>query len=65
MQRSRKILKTIVGFALLLLGLLILVLPTPGSALAIGTGLAFLAAEYVWAQRLLGALRGYAARLRF
>ena len=47
------------------MGLLILVLPTPGSALAIGTGLAFLAAEYVWAQRLLGALRGYAARLRF
>jgi uncharacterized protein (TIGR02611 family) len=43
---------TIVGGALLLLGLAMMVLPGPG-ILIIVAGLAVLATEYVWAKRLL------------
>jgi uncharacterized protein (TIGR02611 family) len=41
-----------IGLALILLGLLLLVLPGPG-ILTIAGGLAVLAPEFVWAQRLL------------
>ena len=43
---------TIVGVALLVLGLAMMVLPGPG-ILVIVAGLAVLATEYVWARRLL------------
>jgi uncharacterized protein (TIGR02611 family) len=52
-QRSgKRIAVTIAGFAVLLAGVVLLVLPGPGWLL-IFIGLAILATEYVWAQRLL------------
>jgi len=52
-QRSgKRIAVTIAGFAVLLAGVALLVLPGPGWLL-IFIGLAILATEYVWAERLL------------
>ena len=49
---GRRIAVTIVGFAVLILGIVLIPLPGPGWAIVFG-GLAILATEYVWAQRLL------------
>ena len=54
---------TIVGGALLLLGLAMMVLPGPG-ILVIVAGLAVLATEYVWAQRLLKRARSQAEKVQ-
>ena len=54
---------TVLGAALLLLGLAMMVLPGPG-ILVIVAGLAVLATEYVWAQRLLKKARGQAAKVQ-
>jgi uncharacterized protein (TIGR02611 family) len=51
-QRSKAIVVTIVGVALLLAGAAMLVLPGPG-LLVIIAGLAVLATQYAWAQRAL------------
>lgn len=52
-QRSgKRIAVTIAGFAVLLAGIALLVLPGPGWLL-IFIGLTILATEYVWAERLL------------
>jgi uncharacterized protein (TIGR02611 family) len=52
-QRSgKRIAVTIVGFAVLLAGVAMLVLPGPGIVVIIA-GLAILATEYVWAERML------------
>lgn len=50
--RGRRIAVTVVGFALVVVGLVMLVLPGPG-LLAIVAGLAVLATEYAWARRAL------------
>jgi uncharacterized protein (TIGR02611 family) len=56
-QRSgKRIAVTIAGFAVLLAGIALLVLPGPGWLL-IFIGLTILATEYVWAQRLLNAAK--------
>jgi uncharacterized protein (TIGR02611 family) len=56
-QRSgKRIAVTIAGFAVLLAGIALLVLPGPGWLL-IFIGLAILATEYVWAERLLTAAK--------
>ena len=56
-QRSgKRIAVTIAGFAVLLAGIALLVLPGPGWLL-IFIGLAILATEYVWAERLLAAAK--------
>jgi uncharacterized protein (TIGR02611 family) len=49
---GKRIAVTIAGFAVLLAGVVLLVLPGPGWLL-IFIGLAILATEYVWAERLL------------
>jgi uncharacterized protein (TIGR02611 family) len=52
-QRSgKRIAVTIVGFAVLLAGVAMLVLPGPGIVVILA-GLAILATEYVWAERML------------
>ena len=51
-RSGKRIAVTIAGFAVLLAGLAMLVLPGPGW-IAIFAGLAILATEYVWARRLL------------
>jgi|Deesub1362B_J571_1020462.scaffolds.fasta_scaffold00196_34 hypothetical protein len=53
-------LKIALGFALLGVGLLMVLLPGP-AVVVIPLGLALLATEYHWARRLLGGIR---ARLR-
>jgi uncharacterized protein (TIGR02611 family) len=51
-RNAKRVGITIAGFALILAGIAMLVLPGPGWA-AIFLGLAVLATEYVWAQRTL------------
>ena len=51
-RNGKRVGVTIAGFALLLAGLIMLVLPGPGW-LAIFAGLALLATEYAWAERAL------------
>jgi uncharacterized protein (TIGR02611 family) len=56
-QRSgKRVAVTIAGFAVLLAGIALLVLPGPGWLL-IFIGLTILATEYVWARRLLNAAK--------
>ncbi len=54
---------TIVGVALLVLGAAMMVLPGPGILVIVG-GLAVLATEYVWAQRLLKTARSQAEKVQ-
>jgi tellurite resistance protein TerC len=54
---------TIGGFAVLLAGVAMLVLPGPGLLVIVG-GLAILATEYAWAARPLAAIRARVERLR-
>jgi len=51
-RNSKRVGVTIAGFAVVLAGVAMLVLPGPGIVVIIA-GLAILATEYVWAQRLL------------
>jgi putative transmembrane protein PGPGW len=51
-RSGKRIAVTIVGFAVLLAGVAMLVLPGPGIVVIIA-GLAILATEYVWAERML------------
>ena len=52
LRNGKRIAVSVVGLVLLLLGLVMMVLPGPG-VLFIIAGLAVLATEYVWAQRML------------
>jgi uncharacterized protein (TIGR02611 family) len=54
---------TIVGFALLVIGALLMVLPGPGILLIVA-GFAVLATEYVWARRLLRKARQQATKVQ-
>jgi uncharacterized protein (TIGR02611 family) len=51
-RNGKRIAISVAGFVLILLGLAMLVLPGPGILLIIA-GLAILATEYVWAERML------------
>lgn len=51
-RSGKRIAVTIAGFTVLIVGVALLALPGPGILVIIG-GLAILATEYVWAQRLL------------
>ena len=62
-QQAKRLVKVIVGFTLLLFGVIMLVTPGPGWV-AIGLGLVLLAAEFVWARRLLNRLKAEGNRLR-
>lgn len=60
---AKRCLKIAAGFTLLLLGLVMMFLPGPG-ILTILAGLGLLAADFVWAKRLLGHLDGQHEKLR-
>lgn len=62
-QQVRRFFKILGGFTLLFVGVVMLVTPGPGW-LAIVGGLAMLAAEFVWARRLLNRLKAEGERLR-
>jgi uncharacterized protein (TIGR02611 family) len=51
-RSGRRIAVTIAGFGVLIIGIILIPLPGPGWAIVFA-GLAILATEYVWAQRLL------------
>ena len=63
MHLAKRFAVTILGGALLLLGLAMMVLPGPG-ILVIVAGLAVLATEYVWAQRLLKRAKSQAEKVQ-
>jgi uncharacterized protein (TIGR02611 family) len=60
-QQVKRFFKILAGFTLLAVGVVMLVTPGPGWAAIIG-GLAILAAEYVWARRLLNRLKSGGVR---
>jgi len=63
LQQAKRLVKVVVGFTMLLLGVIMLVTPGPG-IVAIGFGLALLAAEFVWARRLLNRLKAEGDKLK-
>lgn len=63
MHVAKRFAVTILGGALLLLGLAMMVLPGPGILVIVG-GLAVLATEYVWAQRLLKRAKSQAEKVQ-
>ena len=63
LQQAKRLIKVVVGFTVLLAGVVMLITPGPGWV-AIALGLAILAAEYVWARRLLDHIKKQGGRLR-
>ena len=63
LQQAKRFLTILFGFTLLALGIIMLALPGPG-LLTILLGLGILAAEYVWARRLLDKMKEQGLRLR-
>lgn len=62
-RNTKRVAITVVGLILVLAGVLMLVLPGPGIVTIIA-GLAILASEYVWAERLLNAAKARAAQAK-
>ncbi len=62
LQQAKRLTKIVIGFTILLAGIVMLVTPGPGW-LAIGFGL-FLLAEFAWARRLLNHLKEQGGRIR-
>jgi uncharacterized protein (TIGR02611 family) len=63
LQQTKRFLKILFGFTLLALGVIMLVTPGPGW-LTIALGLGPLAAEFVWARRLLDHVKEQGLRIR-
>jgi uncharacterized protein (TIGR02611 family) len=63
LQQAKRILKIVFGFTLLAIGIVMLVTPGPGW-LTILLALGVLAAEFVWARRILDRLKREGERLR-
>jgi len=62
-EQVRRVFLIIAGFTLLLAGVIMLVTPGPG-VLVIFLGLGLLAAEFVWARRLMDRMRRESGRLK-
>ncbi len=62
-RNAKRVAVTVIGLVVLLAGVLMLVLPGPG-ILTIVAGLAILASEYVWAEKLLHAAKTRAAQAK-
>jgi tellurite resistance protein TerC len=52
LQQAKRVIRTVIGFTVLLAGLAMIVLPGP-AIVVIPAGLAILATEFLWARRLL------------
>ncbi len=59
LRQAKRLIKIVVGFTLLLIGIAMLVLPGPGIVM-IMLALAILGAEFVWARRLLERMKSAA-----
>ena len=62
-QQAKRFVKILMGFTLLVLGIIMVLTPGPG-ALTIILALGVLAAEFVWARRLLDRVKEQGVRLR-
>ena len=62
-EQVRRVFRIVAGFTLLLAGVIMLVTPGPGW-LVIFLGLGLLAAEFVWARRLMNRIRREGDRVR-
>jgi uncharacterized protein (TIGR02611 family) len=63
LQQTKRFLKILFGFTLLVLGIVMIVTPGPGW-LVIALALGVLAAEFVWARRLLDGMKEQSDRLK-
>jgi uncharacterized protein (TIGR02611 family) len=63
LQQARRIVRIVFGFTLLAVGIVMIVTPGPGWLTIFGA-LGVLAAEFVWARRLLDRLKHGSVRLR-
>jgi uncharacterized protein (TIGR02611 family) len=63
LQQAKRFLKILVGFTLLVIGVVMIATPGPG-VLTILLALGVLAAEFVWARRLLDRVKEQGDRLR-
>lgn len=63
LRRAKRLVKIVFGFTMLVLGVIMLVTPGPGVPVII-FGLALLAAEFVWAQRLLNRIKAQGNKLK-
>jgi tellurite resistance protein TerC len=61
-EQGRRVVRLVVGFTVLLVGVVLLVTPGP-AFIVIPIGLAILATELVWARRLLNQLKNQAKKL--
>jgi uncharacterized protein (TIGR02611 family) len=62
-QQAKRVIKILIGFTLLALGIVMIATPGPGW-LTIMLALGILAAEFVWARRLLDRMKEQGVRLR-
>jgi uncharacterized protein (TIGR02611 family) len=63
LQQAKRIFRIVFGFTLLAIGVLMIVTPGPGT-ITIFLALGVLAAEFVWARRLLDRLKRQSERFR-
>jgi uncharacterized protein (TIGR02611 family) len=63
LQQTKRLLKILFGFTLLVLGIVMIVTPGPGW-LVIAVALGVLAAEFVWARQLLDHMKEQGDRLK-
>jgi uncharacterized protein (TIGR02611 family) len=62
-EQVRRVFRIVAGFTLLLVGIVMIVTPGPGW-LVIFLGLGLLAAEFVWARRLMDRMKREGERVR-
>lgn len=62
-EQVRRVFRIVAGFTLLAVGILMLVTPGPGW-LTIFLGLGLLAAEFMWARRLMDRIKREGGRIR-
>jgi len=63
LQQTKRFLRIVLGFTLLALGAVLFFSPAPGWLVML-LGLGLLAAEFVWARRLLASMKEQSVRLR-
>lgn len=63
MQQAKRLMKIILGFTLLVLGAVLVFTPGPGWLVML-LGLGVLAAEFMWARKLLDRMKEQTTRLR-
>lgn len=63
LQQGKRVVKILVGFTVLLVGIVMLITPGPGLVVIAG-GLAILAAEFAWARWMLKKLKQRGVQLR-